>query len=99
VTTDGGTYPHFSRDGRELLFFSGGRSATGAPEGRLMVMSLAPGPPVKLGVARALLTGAAAPDGFDGARDGRLLVVRRVALRPGEEARAVLVQNWPLLMR
>jgi hypothetical protein len=98
VTNSGGTYPHFSHDARELVFLSGSPTAWGPPEGRLMVMPLTPGPPVKLGVAKALLTGSATPNGFDAGRDGRLLVARRVPGRPGEESRAVLVQNWPLLV-
>jgi dipeptidyl aminopeptidase/acylaminoacyl peptidase len=99
VTTEGGTQPRFSRDSRELLFSTGGRSATGAPEGQFKVMSLSPGPPLKLGVARALLSGAAAPEAFDVAPNGRLLIARRVPQRPGEQSRAVLVQNWPLLTK
>ena len=74
VTITGGTNPRFSPDGRDLFFLSGGQSATGAPEGRLNVVSLTPAPSLTVGVPRALLTGASTPNGFDVARDGRLLV-------------------------
>jgi hypothetical protein len=39
----------------------------------------------------------ALPDGFDVARDGRLLVARRT-VRTDERPRAILVENWPALL-
>ena len=98
VTNSGGTFPQFSADGRELFFLSGGRSQSGAPEGHLMVVPLTPGPSLTLGVPRALLTGSATPSGYDVVRDGRLLVTRR-PVRAGERPRALLVENWPLLLK
>jgi Tol biopolymer transport system component len=96
VTTDGANSPRFSPDGRELFFLSGTRTASGAPVGRLMVMPLTLQPSVKLGVSTPILEAgtAADADGFDVARDGRVLIRRRTAT-PGEAAGAVLVQNWP----
>ena len=97
VTSSGGTFPQFSSDGRELYFFSGGRNESGAFEGRMMAVSLTPGAALATGVPRTLSTGSGAPSGFDVARDGRLLVARRV-IRAGERPRALLVENWPLLL-
>ena len=74
----------FSSDGRALFYLSGGRSASGASEERMMTMPLDPGPPLKLGVPTVRFTGAEVPAGFDVARDGRLLVARRVPLAAGE---------------
>ena len=95
VTSSGDTHPQFSADGRELLFFSGGRTESGALEGRLMVVPLTPGPSLTLGVPHAMFTGPPCRT-LDIVRDGRLLVARRAA-RAGD-ARAMLVENWPLLL-
>ncbi|HJR59933.1 MAG TPA: protein kinase [Vicinamibacterales bacterium] len=100
VTTDGGTHPRFSADGRELFFLAGGPGPGGAPQGRVMMMPLTLRPSVKLGVAVPVVSadaGGTGPsmDGFDVARDGRLLMSRRLALPSGSSSRVVLVQNWP----
>ena len=97
MTSSGGTFPQFSADGRELYFFSGGSSESGAFEGRMIVVPLTPGPALATGVPRTLFTGSAVPSGFDVARDGRLLVARQ-SERAGERPRALLVENWPLLL-
>ena len=93
VTTGGGTSPRFSRDGRELLFLTGARTAAGRREGALMTLPLIDGPPLKLGVPRVLLSGDATPAAFDTARDGRLLAARRVETT--EKATGTWIQNWP----
>ena len=98
VTTEGGTFARFSHDGRALFYFTGGRSPSGGFEQRMMTMPLDPGPPLRLGVPTVRFTGREIA-GFDVAHDGRLLVARSVPLAPGEESRAMLVQNWPLLAR
>ena len=97
ATTDGGTSPRFSRDGRELFFLSGGRNAQGAREGRLMVMTIESGPAVKLGTPSVVLSGDAMPIGFDTAHDGRLLISRTV--ESSRRTTATLVQNWPALLQ
>jgi Tol biopolymer transport system component len=96
VTSSGGTSPRFSPDGRELYFLSGGPSESGAPEGRLMVAPVTPGPALSVGAARVLMSGAALPKAFDVARNGRLLVARQTA-RTEERPRALLLENWPAL--
>jgi serine/threonine protein kinase len=98
VTSSGGTFPQFSADGRDLYFFTGGRTASGAPEGRMMVAPLTTEPSITIGVPRELFTGSTKPSGYDVVKDGRLLVARRV-MRAGERPRALLVENWPLLMK
>ena len=88
----------FAADGKALYFMSGTRNERGAPEGRLMVVPLTIGPTLRVGVATTLLSGAAAPIAYAPAQDGRLLVARAIPGRGGE-ARAVLVQNWPLTLK
>ena len=69
----------------------------GIPVGRLMSIPFTREPSMRLGVPKAVLSGAAMPDGFATAPGGRLLVVRAAPAAAGEGSRAVLVQNWPLL--
>lgn len=64
-----------------------------------MVMPLSPGPPLKLGAPRVLLSGAAVPLGFDTGPEGRLLLARRVQRPEEQDSRAVLIQNWPVLIK
>ena len=96
VTTNGGNNPRFSSTGGELFYASGTRSASGRPEGLVMVLPVTVAPSVKLGVPRVLLSGDNSANGFDVARDGRLLVAKAAADAPA--TRAVLVQNWPALL-
>ncbi len=99
VTTNGGTRPRFSRDGRELFFLRGGRTATGVPHGELMVMAVAAQPGVKLGIVAPALKGDMSQrevvGPYDVAPDGRILMARRVTPQPSEVSRAVLIENWP----
>jgi len=92
-----GTAPRFSRDGRELLFFSGTRTATGGLQPLLMAIPLTMAPTVKLGVAKAVLSGDATPHGFSPAPGGRILIARRAAGAP--TTTATLIQNWPALLK
>jgi Tol biopolymer transport system component len=98
VTSAGGTRPRFSPDGRELYFLSGSRNQSGAPEGQLMVASITAGSTLSVGAPRVLMSGAALPHGFDVARDGRVLVARRT-IRADEGPRALLLENWPALVK
>jgi Tol biopolymer transport system component len=98
VTSSGGTTPQFSPDGRELYFLTGSRSESGAPEGQLMVAPVTPGPSLSVGAPRVLMSGAALPHGFDVARDGRVLVARRT-IRADAGPRALLLENWPALVK
>ena len=105
--TSGGSAPQFSRDGRELFFVSGTRTASGITRGQLQVVSIGTAP-LTATAPTLLLTdgeGLAAGDRaitlstFETAPDGRLLVVRRVPPAPGQETRLVLLQNWQASIR
>jgi len=101
ITSAGGTFPHFSHDGRELFYVSGTRTGS-LTRGQLQVVSIKTSP-LTAGVPTVLFIegeGAAGGDRalglttFDAAPDGRLLMTRRVPPEPGNEARVVLLQNW-----
>ena len=103
----GGTRPRFSRDGRQLFFASGTRTADGVAHGQLQVVSVATAPLVT-GPPTVLMTdgdGLAAGErrinvtAFDTAADGRLLMSRRLPTAAGEETRLVLLQNWQASIR
>ncbi len=103
----GGTLPKFSRDGRELFFSSGTRTAGGVTRGQLQVVSVATAP-LATGPPTVVMTdgdGLAAGDrpihvgAFDTAADGRLLMSRRLPTASGEETRFVLLQNWQASIR
>ena len=92
-----GTSPRFSRDGRELLFMSGSRTASGGLQPALMSIPLTTTPVVRLGIAKPLLSGEAAPFAFDAAPHGRVLIARRAIGAP--TTTASLIQNWPALVK
>ena len=96
VTSSGGVRPKFSRDGKELFYFSGTRTG-GSTRGQLNVVSLAMNP-LTIGAPSVVLVEDPARGlsftSFDVAADGRLLMTRRADPLPGDEARVVLIQNW-----
>ena len=100
VTSNGGTQPRFSRDGRELFYASGSRTAAGLSRGELRVVTVRAAP-LTIGESRTILADGSPDDrgakvsGCDVAPDGRLLMSRAAPLAPGDEARIVLLQNWP----
>jgi hypothetical protein len=103
----GGASPRFSRDGRELFFVLGQRTASGTTRGALTVVAVGTSP-LTVGAPTPILTdgeGLATGDraiaiaAFDTAPDGRLLVTRRVPPAPGDETRLVLLQNWQAAIR
>jgi hypothetical protein len=96
VTSNSGSRPRFSRDGKLLWYFSPTPQA-GATRGQFNVVPLTTDS-LAIGAPSAVLVQDAA-DGvsfpmFDVAKDGRLLVTRRADPQPGDEARVVLMQNW-----
>jgi serine/threonine-protein kinase len=102
VTSDGGTFPKFSRDGRTLFFASGGRTTENIARGSLKAVAITPRP-LGVGMPKDVMVegeGLAAGDRalralpFDIAPDGRLIVTRRVPVGPDDDARMVLTQNW-----
>jgi serine/threonine-protein kinase len=99
ISTDGGTAPAWSRDGRELFYtttqtFGGQASST-----RMMVVSIAPAssfvasPPRMLFEGRYGATGGVRP--YDVSPDGRrFLMVKQKERAPISASQMILVQNW-----
>jgi hypothetical protein len=100
VTSEGGTQPRFSHDGRELFYLAGTRTEAGLLRGQIHVVPVT-STPLTIGAPRTLFTEGDAGDrgpslsGFDVAPDGRLIMTRPAPPVPGDEARLVLLQNWP----
>ena len=92
VFTDGGTFPVWARDGRELFYRS---------QGHLMVVEVRTEPSFSSGTPRVLLDArrlAAYTEGFDVSPDGqRFLFVENVALR--ENRSLVVILNWTEKMK
>ena len=106
VSSNGGTQPRFSRDGRLLFYLSGTRDpARAQTAGELRVVSIAAGSnaPIAAGISRLLMVetpgsaGGPTVSGFDVGADGRLLMTRVAPSAPGEGARLVWLQNWPAM--
>jgi Tol biopolymer transport system component len=98
VTTEGGTWPRFSHDGRRLFYASGGRTASsGVTRGELRVSPITT-QPLSVGTPSVLFVddepGAPNISAFAVATDGRLLMTRVAPRSPGDAARMVLLQNW-----
>jgi Tol biopolymer transport system component len=101
ITSNGGSRPRFSRDGKSLWYFSPAPQA-GAARGQFNVVPLTTDP-LTVGAPSVVLVQDAA-DGtlfplFDVSADGRLLITRRADSQPGDEARVVLMQNWQATIR
>ena|SRR5436190_5462604 len=98
----GGNLARFSPSGNELHYLSGsGKNGTVDPKGHFNVVSIASGPPVRIG-AETTLFDLGTPQsptlgrmGYSFAPDGkRLLIARPVAREAIASNRVVLVQNW-----
>jgi dipeptidyl aminopeptidase/acylaminoacyl peptidase len=95
VSTQGGTQPRWSRNGRELFFVTGGRTLMAAPfDSR--------GSDVPAGPARRLFDApmhrqfsSNVPYRYDVAPDGRFLVVVRMS---EESPPLILVTNWQAML-
>jgi serine/threonine-protein kinase len=96
VTSNGGTRPKFTRDGKSLWYFSGAPTA-GATRRQLHVVPVTMNP-LTVGAPSVVLvedpSNGISFTSFDVAKDGRLLMTRRADPQPGDEARVVLMQNW-----
>jgi serine/threonine-protein kinase len=96
VTSNGGSLPKFSRDGKSLWYFSGAPTA-GATRRQLHVVPVTMNP-LTIGAPSVVLvedpSNGISFTSFDVAKDGRLLMTRRADPQPGDEARVVLMQNW-----
>jgi hypothetical protein len=101
VTTDGGTQPHFSADGRTLYYRVSEPAVNGRRNRGLMRVAVASTTPFQIGKPEAVLAGSSGADRLDVshyaiARDDRLLVA--VEDPASRRSRTVLVQNWPGLI-
>jgi eukaryotic-like serine/threonine-protein kinase len=101
VTSDGGTQPHFSADGRTLYYLVSEPAANGQRARRLMRVPVTSTTPLQIGKPEAVFGGSSGADRLDVsqygiARDGRLLVA--VEDPESRRSRTVLVQNWPALV-
>lgn len=97
VTTNGGTRPRFSADGRTLYYLVGEPAANGRRAHRLMQVPVLSTMPLHIGTPDAVFggsSGAARLDvsQYDVGRDGRLLVA--VEDPTSRRSRTVLAQNW-----
>jgi dipeptidyl aminopeptidase/acylaminoacyl peptidase len=97
LTTEGGTWPRFSRDSGRLFYATGSRTATGATRGELRVVGVTASP-FSIGTSRLLMQddepGAPNLASFAVGSDDRLLMKRVAPQLPGDAARMVLLQNW-----
>jgi len=87
ISTEGGSAPHWSRDGKELFYINGDK---------MMAVDIFSGPAFKSGPPHLLFTGpflnTLPLDNFDVAPDGRFVMVRGVAVKtPGSIS---VVVNW-----
>jgi hypothetical protein len=101
VTTDGGTQPQFSADGRTLYYLVSEPAANGQRAHRLMRVPITSTTRLEIGKPEAVFGGSSGADRIDVsqyaiARDGRLLVA--VEDPASRRSRTVLVQNWPALV-
>jgi Tol biopolymer transport system component len=101
VTTDGGTQPHFSADGRTLYYLVSEPAANGQRARRLMRVPVTSATRLEIGKPEAVFGGSSGGDRldvsqYDIARDGRLLVA--VEDPASRRSRTLLVQNWPALV-
>jgi dipeptidyl aminopeptidase/acylaminoacyl peptidase len=94
ISTNGGEYPEWSPDGRELYYVS--------PDSKLMAVSLKmgtntlePSAPRELFSLRAVDTG---QNPYEVAADGRRFLVRAVPQRQSAQPLTVIV-NWPALLK
>ena len=91
ISTDGGRSPVWSRDGRELYYYS--------PEDKIMAVEITPGARFQFGPAKALfgVRVGRLGTGFDVSKDGRFLlpvVVEQQATTP-----MMVVLNWPRMLK
>jgi eukaryotic-like serine/threonine-protein kinase len=95
VSTDGGTYPKWSPDGKELYFLNPAGEMMAAPI-TIAGTSLTPGTPVKLFNAQVLGGGTDFQQGpqYDVAPDGRFLINTVPDAEATATSSIILIQNW-----
>jgi serine/threonine-protein kinase len=99
VSTDGGTAPAWSRDGRELFYTTTQTTGGQAALTKMMVVPLTFHPTFKPGTPRQLFEGrygaTASIRGYDVSPDGQRFLMVQQKERPAvRAAEMILVQNW-----
>jgi len=99
VSTEGGTSPAWSHDGRELFYLRTGTLGGQASSTKMMVVSTTLGPPFVAGPPRQLFEGrygaTAVIRPYDVTRDGqRFLMVKQRDRALIVASQMILVQNW-----
>ena len=99
VSTNGGTAPAWSRDGRELFYTTTATTGGQASVTRMMVVGVTTGSAFTAGPPRTLFEGrygaTAIVRPYDVSRDGRrFLMVKQKERAPIVPAQMILVQNW-----
>jgi hypothetical protein len=93
VSTNGGTRPVWSRDGKELYFIAADRNL------RAVAVKSGPGSSFDAGAPKVLFdphTGPLRTDRFDVAKDGRFLIP---TLTQQSAPPVTVVVNWPSLLK
>jgi serine/threonine protein kinase/Tol biopolymer transport system component len=90
ISTDGGQAPVWSRDGRELYYYSA--------DGKIMAVDIKPGPPFQFGAPKVLFAARIStnPVNIDVSRDGRFLLPALIEKEDSTPMTVVL--NWPALL-
>jgi Tol biopolymer transport system component len=94
VSTNGGQYPVWSRDGRELYYYG--------LDGKMMAVGIKPGAEFQFGVAKPLFEirtprTSSGFDVFDVSKDGRFLLAALVEQKASTPMTVVL--NWPEMLK
>lgn len=84
VSINGGTLPHWSRDGKELYFIS--------PDGKMMEVDVKAGPGFQISTPKPLFGGVQNAAGYDVSKDGRFLVAVRLPL--SSKGTMNVIVNW-----
>ena len=99
VSTEGGTAPAWSRDGRELFYKTTQTAGGQATFTRMMAVTVGLGPTFTAGAPRVLFQGnygaTAGIRGYGVTADGRrFLMVQQKERPPVRASEMILVQNW-----
>ena len=98
ISTNGGSAPAWSRDGRELFYIITSTTGGQASPTKMMAVPVTIGAALNAGTPHALFEGrygaTAIVRGYDVARDGRFLMVQARERPRTVASRMILVQNW-----
>lgn len=91
ISTDSGTMPVWSHDGRELFYYGA--------DNKIMAVEIKPGPQFQAGVPRALFEARLSRrnNSFEVSKDGRFLLP--LLTEQNSSAPMTVVINWPELLK